>query len=96
MIELERILAPIDGTPFDEICSFETANYIGAYVDFFPEVHESGFAVMPKNDIEFSLIFIKAPNNLDELDSIVYDKTDEHIVCVSTSRCLEIKICEGY
>ena len=96
MIQLKRVLAPIDGTPFDEICSFETANYIGIYIDFFPEIHESGFVVMPRDDIEFSIVFIKTPNNLEELDNIVYDKVDEHIDFVSTSRCLEIKINEDY
>ena len=96
MIELKRTLAPVDNTPFDEICSFETDNYIGIYVNNFPEVYESGYIVMPKSDIEYSIDFIKTPNNLEELDSIVYDKVDEHIDCVSTSRCLEIEICEGY
>ena len=96
MIELKRVIAPADGTPFDEICSFETDNYIGIYVNNFPEIRESGYILMPKNDIEYSIDFIKTPNNLEELDSIVYDKVDEHIDCVSTSRCLEIKICEGY
>ena len=99
MIELKRTLAPVDNTPFNEINSFETDNYIGIYVGNFPETpntHESGYIVMPKSDIEYSIDFIKTPNNLEELDSIVYDKVDEHINCVSTSRCLEIKICEDY
>ena len=96
MIELRRVLAPVDDTPFDEICSFETENYIGIYVGNFPEVYEAGYIIMPKNDIEYTIDFIKEPNNLEQLDSIVYDKVDEHIDCVSTSRCLEIKICEGY
>ena len=96
MIELKRTLAPVDNTSFDEICSFETNNYIGIYVNNFPEVYESGYIVMPKSDIEYSIDFIKTPNNLEELDSIVYDKVDEHIDCVSTSRCLEIEICEDY
>lgn len=95
MIELRRVLAPVDDTPFDEICSFETDNYIGIYVGNFPEVYEAGYIIMPKNDIEYSIDFIKAPNNLEELDSIVYDKVDEHIDCVSTSRSLEIRIDEG-
>lgn len=94
MIQLKRILAPVDNTPFDEICSFETANYIGIFVNSFPEVYESGFIVMPKADIEYSIAFIKAPNNLEELDGIVYDKVDEHIESVSTSRCLEVSIKE--
>lgn len=94
MIELKCVLAPVDDTPYDEICSFETANYIGIYTDFFPVGNISGFVVMPKKDIEFSVIFIKAPNNLEELDSIVYDEVDEHIISVSTSRCLDIIIVE--
>lgn len=96
MIELKRVIAPADGTPFDEICSFETENYIGIYVGNFPKVYEAGYIIMPKSDIEYSIDFIKTPNNLEELDSIVYDKVDEHINYVSTSRCLEVKICEDY
>ena len=71
-------------------------NYIGIYIDNFPEIHESGYILMPKNDIEYSIAFIKESTNLEELDGIVCDEVDEHINCVSTSRCLEIKICEGY
>lgn len=94
MIELKRVIAPIDDTPFDEICSFETENYIGMYVDDFPKYHISGFILMPKDDIEFGIIFIEIPNDLEKLDTIVYGKVEEHIESVSTSRRLEVKIIE--
>ena len=94
MIQLKRIIAPVDDTPFDEICSFETANYIGIFVDDFPKYHISGFILMPKDDIEFWIIFIETPNNLEKLDTIVCGKVDEHIESVSTSRRLEVKIIE--
>jgi len=94
MIQLKRVIAPIDDTPFDEICSFETENYIGMFVDNFPKYHISGFILMPKDDIEFEIIFIETPNDLEKLDVIVYGKVDEHIESVSTSRHLEIKIVE--
>lgn len=98
MIELKRVIAPVDDTPFDEICSFETENYIGIFVDYINILDSFAtpkFLIMPKNTIEFSIEFIEIPDSLDKLDNSVYDKTDEHIIGVSTSRSLEIKIDEG-
>lgn len=96
MIELKRILAPVDDTSFDEICSFETENYIGVFIDTFPVAFTSGYVIMPKNDIEFSFVFIDEANTLEQLDEIVFRKVDEHITAVSTSGSLDIKINEDY
>lgn len=96
MIELKRILAPVDDTPFDEICSFETENYIGIFVDTSPATFTSGYVIMPKSDSEFSFAFVDEANTLEQLDEIVFRKVDEHITAVSTSRCLDIKINEDY
>lgn len=96
MIELMRILAPADGTPFDEICSFETENYIGIFVGTFPATFTSGYVIMPKSDIEFSFAFVDEANTLEQLDEVVFRKVEEHIITVSTSRCLDIKINEDY
>lgn len=98
MIELKRVIAPVDDTPFDEICSFETENYVGIFVDYISILDSFAnpkFLIMPKNTIEFSIEFIEIPDSLEKLDNSVYDKTDEHIIGVSTSRSLEIKINEG-
>lgn len=97
MIELKHIIAPIDDTPFEDICSFETDSYIGMYVESVPGVCLPGFAIMPKKrGDEFSIAILKVPDSLDKFDTLVYDKTKEHISCVSTSRCLDIKIYEDY
>ena len=96
MIELRRILAPVDDTPFDEICSFETENYIGVFVETFPTTFTSSYVVMPKSDIEFTFTFVGDANTLEQLDEIVFHKVDEHITAVSTSRSLDIKINEDY
>lgn len=96
MIELKRVLVPVDDTPFNDICSFETESYIGAFVDHIPKTCNSGFVVMPKDNYEFSLIFVDCPDSLEKLDDMVYDRVDEHIESVSTSRCLDIKINEDY
>lgn len=96
MIKLKRTLAPVDDTPFDEICSFETENYIGVFVDQFPIASTIGYAIMPKSDSEFSLAFVDEANTLEQLDEIVFRKVEEHIIAVSTSRCLNIKIDEDY
>lgn len=98
MIELKRVIAPVDDTPFDEICSFETENYIGIFVDYINILDSFAtpkFLIMPKNTIEFNIEFIEIPDSLEKLDYEVYNKTDEHIIGVSTSRSLEIKIDEG-
>ena len=95
MIELKRVIAPADDTPFDEICSFETDKCIGVYVDSLPRLYSPCFLIMPKNDIEFSIEYIEVPDNLEKLDNSVFDITGEHIICVSTSRSLEIRIDEG-
>lgn len=99
MIKLTRILAPIDDTPFDEICSFETENYIGVFVDFVDSSlkdGQPGFIVMPKCDSEFSMDLINFVDTLEKLDERVYSVTEERIIAVSTSRCLDIKINEDY
>ena len=96
MIKLKRILAPVDDTLFDEICSFETENYIGVFVDPFPVAYTSGYVIMPKSDIGFSLAYADNANTLEQLDEIVFSKVDEHIIAVSTSQSLEIKINEDY
>lgn len=92
MIKLMRILAPVDDTPFSEICSFETENYIGVFVDTFPTAFTSGYVIMPKSDSEFSFAFVNETTTLEQLDEIVFRKVEEHITAVSTSRCLDIKI----
>ena len=95
MIALKKVIAPVDDTSFDEICSFETENYIGIYVDNLPKIHEPGFVLMPKNDGEFSIDCIPVPESLEKLDSIVASKTlEEHIVSVSMSRSLRVEIDE--
>lgn len=96
MIKLTRILAPVDDTPFDEICSFETENYIGVFVDSSPKDGQPGFIVMPKCDSEFSIDLISFVNTLEKLDERVYSVTEERIIAVSTIRCLDIKINEDY
>ena len=100
MIELKRILAPVDDTPFDEICSFETENCIGIFIDIFPDTFPatftSGYVIMPKSNSEFSFDFVDEVNTLEQLDEIVFRKVEEHITAVSTSRCLDIKINEDY
>lgn len=94
MIQLKRVIAPADDTPFDDICSFETENFVGVYVESLPKIHLPGFMIMPKENYEFMAECIDMPDSLDKLDNVVFDKVYEHIESVSTSRCLEIKINE--
>lgn len=95
MIALKKVIAPVDDTPFDEICSFETPNYIGVYVEESPVNHRPCFVLMPIMDGEFSLECIPMPESLAELDEIVYKKVRENIQSVSTSRSLTVVIDEA-
>lgn len=95
MIALKKVIAPINDTPFEEICSFETPNYIGAYVEESPVDHGPCFVLMPKMDGEFSLECIPMPESLAKLDEIVYKKVKENIQSVSTSRSINVEIDEG-
>lgn len=94
MIQLKRILAPIDNTPFEELGSFETENYIGIYAD------SEGFVLMPKGDDIFNFIILGftpclgVQYSLEDLDRATYDAVEENIQAVSTSRTLKISISE--
>ena len=88
MIELKRVLAPADDTPFEDICSFETENYIGIFVE-----NPEKFIVVPKWG-EFEIISIGFPKSLQDMDEKTYQETGERIASVSTSRVLAIKIYE--
>jgi len=88
MIALKRILAPVDDTKFNDICSFETENYIGIWVD------QDGFILLTKEDIEFQYKIIGSVDSLEELDDKVYEYCEEHIDSVSTSRHISVNIIE--
>lgn len=96
MIQVKQTLAIVDGTSFHEICSFETNNYIGIYVDTIPNCNYSGYIILPKNDLVFSIDYIEEieDEDLEHLDATVFYKTEEHITSVSTSRCLDIRVDE--
>lgn len=78
MIQLRRVLAPIDGTSFDDIRSFTTEEYYGLY-DF----GCNQWIIFAKSDSEFSSERLGSPDTLEELDEKVYEATAEHILSVS-------------
>jgi hypothetical protein len=88
MIVLKRVLAPVDDTSFCDICSFETESYIGIYTD------SKGFILMTKDDKEFQLVVLGSAKSLEELDEMCYNKGEEHIDSVSTSRHISVNIVE--
>lgn len=91
MIEVKRVIAAADGTPFENINSFITENYVGVFT------HHEGedvFAVFPK-DGGFEMSLVPFPDCLQELDEKIFDLVEEHIEKVSTSNNLEIKIWEN-
>lgn len=78
MIQLRRVLAPIDDTSFDDIRSFTTEEYYGLY-DF----GCNQWIIFPKEDIEFNSEHLGSPDTLEELDEKVHEATGEHILSVS-------------
>ena len=89
MVKLIRVFAPENGMHFDEICSFETMNYIGIW-----NHAEDKFALVAKSDLEFNLIHLPICDDLDELDGRVYAECDEHIISVSYNSTYEIALKE--
>ena len=67
MIKVKRILAPANGAVFDDICSFTTETFIGIY-DHTCEK----WLLVDRESIEFSSIYIKNTDTLEELDDAVY------------------------
>lgn len=80
MIEVKRVLAPVNGVDFNDICSFTTETCIGIY-DHTCEK----WLLVDRESIEFSSIYIKNTDTLEELDDAVYDAIEERIEGVSTS-----------
>ena len=89
MIKLTRILAPADGTDFEDICSFSTESYVGIW-----DHEASAFVLFAKSDSEFHCMVLPHCESLDELDDAVHAKCDEHIDEVSESSSYEFKILE--
>lgn len=87
MINLIRTLTPANGLEFEEICSFETEDFIGIWN------HESDrFVLFARDDNEFHLWTLPVCENLDRLDQEVYNLVEEHIIGVSDSSTYSITI----
>lgn len=78
MIQLKRVLAPIDGTSFDDIRSFTTEEFYGLY-----DYGCNQWIIFAKADSEFSSEHLGSPDTLEELDEKVHEATGEHILSVS-------------
>ena len=89
MVKLIRTLAPENGMHFEEICSFRTMNYIGIW-----NHAEDKFALVEKSGVQFDLVHLPICENLDELDSSVYEVCAEHIISVSDRSAFEIALTE--
>lgn len=92
MIKVKRVLAPIDGTPFEEVNSFLTDNYVGVYGEYYDG--SEGFVIFPLDNDEFTMYFAGIPKTLEELDEKVFELVEERINSVSTSRHLKPTILE--
>lgn len=90
MVKLIRSLAPENGMPFNDICSFHTMNYIGIW-NFVADK----FTLIAKSDIEFRAVNLLSCESLDELDGRVYAACDEHIIGVSDRSTYSFTLTEG-
>lgn len=93
MVGVKRVISAADGTPYDEINSFTSENYVGVFSQY---GGKDVFVVFPLDGSEFEFSLIQAPDTLDELDQELYNLVEEHIEKVSTSNKLEISIYEDY
>ncbi len=73
-----------EGIEFDEICSFETENYVGIWCGSL-----FAYVLMPKEDGEFECSILPVCSNLKELDNAVYNWCEEHIEEVYESSTYE-------
>lgn len=83
MQKLVRKLSTENDLNFEEICSFETDNYIGIW-----DHNHDRFVVFAKSSAEFWLYEpdeLGRCENLEELYNAVYKITDEYITGVSDS-----------
>lgn len=75
MAKIITTIAVENGMDIDEICSFETENFIGIW-----NHANDNFMLILKSDIEFHPFVVKNCDDLRELDYQVYEKCGEHIV----------------
>lgn len=89
MIKLTRVLAPEDGTEYENINSFATEGYIGIWNGDLAK-----FVLIAKRDGAFCPATLPFCGSLDELDEAVYKECGERIREVSESGGYEIRIAE--
>lgn len=80
MIKLKRVLAPVNGVDFNDICSFTTETCIGIY-----DHGREEWLLIEREAAQFDSCYLGCPGTLEELDDAVYAIIGEHIEGVSTS-----------
>lgn len=79
MVKLIRTLAPENGMDLGNVLSFETENYIGLW-----NYNNDSFVLIRKSEIEFHPVNLpRFIETFGELDDVVYEECDEHIIGVS-------------
>lgn len=87
MARVITTLAAEDGTAFDDICSFETMNYIGIW-----NHTDNCFMLIEKMSAEFHPYAIIECDNLEELDREVFAMYNEHIKEVYTENAYTFRL----
>ena len=81
MAKVITTIAAEDGMNFEDICSFETKNWVGIW-DY---AHED-FALIPKTEDLFGIVYMEYKEgryiDLEEFDKAVFEICEEHITDV--------------
>lgn len=78
-----------DGMRYDDISSFETESYIGIW-----NHAQNEYLLFSNIDSELYAYSIPYQDCFEELDSVVYNTVDEHIIRVSKCGKCSITLCE--
>lgn len=80
MAKVITTIAAENGMDFESILSFKTDSYIGIWDD-----RSNCFLVVAESDLLFAPIYLEPCESLQELDDMVFEECDEHILYVFDS-----------
>ena len=87
MAKVITTIAADNGMSFDDILSFKTENCIGIWDD-----SSSCFLLVAESDMVFVPIYLEPCESLQELDNMVFEECDEHILHVFDSGAYKLSL----
>lgn len=89
MVKVITTMVAENNMSFDEIKSFETQSYIGCWCE---GDDNDGWYVFPKGRAEFYCKVFGDPDGLGELDEMIYNWCNEHIIEVYRNLAVKIEL----